>query len=100
MVPDFVRIMVANRLATSAGDWVQQMAESATGTYSSQWLVVDYNKFSPGSDLQQGTFYVLEQAPGISHYEDMSQRLQQDGYWASFDRAFFDDVRAKTGDAA
>jgi len=98
-VPDFVRIMASNRLATTAEDWVQQMVDSATGTYSSQWLVVDYKQFSPGNDLQKGTFLVLEQAPGVSHYEDMSEWLQQKGYWASFDRAFFDEVRARTGDA-
>eukprot|EP00932_Pfiesteria_piscicida_P012554 SRR837773.23946.p1 GENE.SRR837773.23946~~SRR837773.23946.p1 ORF type:complete len:231 (+),score=46.32 SRR837773.23946:105-695(+) len=76
------------------------MADSATGTYSSQWLVVDYKKFSGGGDLLPGTFYVLEQAPGVSHFEDMTPRLQSEGYWASFDRAFFDDVRARTGDDA
>lgn len=97
-VPDFLRIMAANRLSSSAEDWVQSMANSATSTYSSQWMVVDYKKFSAGTDLQDGTFFVLEQAPGVSHFEDMSSRLQRDGYWASFDRAYFDDVRAHTGD--
>mmetsp|Transcript_16983 Transcript_16983/g.59396 ORF Transcript_16983/g.59396 Transcript_16983/m.59396 type:complete len:634 (+) Transcript_16983:61-1962(+) len=97
--PDFIRIMAANRLASNGEEWVQNMADSATGTYSSQWMVVDYNKFS-GGELLPGTFYVLEQAPGISHFEDMSQWLQKEGYWASFDRAFFDDVRKRTGDSA
>lgn len=98
-VPDFIRIMVANRLSRSADEWVHAMTDSATGTYSSQWLVLDYKKFSPGADLPNSTFYVLEQAPGISHFQDMTDVLQKDGYWASFDRAFFDDVRARTGDA-
>jgi len=99
-LPDFVRIMAANRVASDGESWVRSMSETATGTYSSQWMVVDYNKFSPGNDLPPGTFHVLEQAPGASHYEDMSGRLQEKGYWASFDRAFFDEIRASTGDDA
>jgi len=99
-LPDFLRIMAANRVASSGREWVDSMVGSATGTYSSQWLVVDYTRFSPGSSLPEGTFHVLEQAPGISHFEDMSAHLQREGYWASYDRAYFDDVRAATGDDA
>jgi hypothetical protein len=97
-VPDFIRIMAANRLSSDAGEWVRNMADSATGTYSSQWMVLDYKKFKQGEELPDGAFYVLEQAPATSHYEDMSGWLREKRYWASFDRAFFDDVRATTGD--
>merc|ERR1719201_311218 len=44
-VPDFMRIMLSNRLAKTGKDWVDWMKKSATGTYSSQWMVVDYNQF-------------------------------------------------------
>jgi len=99
-VPDFIRIMAANRLSSTSEDWVRSMVDSATGTYSSQWMVMDYKKFTPGQELPDGSFYVLEQAPGTSHYEDMSGNLRDKRYWASFDRAYFDDVRATTGDDA
>lgn len=99
-MPDFVRIMAANRLSSSAEEWVRSMADSATGTYSSQWMVLDYKKFKQGEELPDGAFYVLEQAPATSHYEDMSGWLREKKYWASYDRAFFDDVRATTGDDA
>jgi hypothetical protein len=97
-VPDFIRIMAANRMSKSAEDWVENMDSSATGTYSSQWLVVDYKKFKQGQDLEPGTFYVLEQAPGSSHFEDQSSVLQGKRYWADFDRAYYDVTRAATGD--
>jgi hypothetical protein len=99
-VPDFMRIMAANRMSANAEDWVRNMQDSATGTYSSQWMVMDYKKFTPGQELPDGAFYVFEQAPGASHYEDMSGHLREKRYWASFDRAYFDDVRASTGDNA
>lgn len=97
-VPDFLRIMAANRVASTGHDWVQSMSDSATGTYSSQWMVVDYKKFKKGQALEDGTFHVLEQAPGVNHIQDMSSHLQDKRYWASYDRAYFDDTRAATGD--
>jgi len=96
-LPDFMRIMLANRLAASGQDWVNLMTKSATGTYSSQWMVVDYKQFKPGQKLTNGTLMVLEQIPGLSHSEDMSQHLQASGYWASENRAWFKDVRDKSG---
>jgi len=99
-VPDFMRIMAANRLSSTSEEWVRSMQDSATGTYSSQWMVMDYKKFTPGQELPDGSFYVFEQAPGASHYEDMSGRLREKHYWSSFDRAYFDDVRESTGDNA
>lgn len=99
-IPDFIRIMAANRLSSTAEDWVRNMVDSATGTYSSQWMVMDYKKFQAGQELPDGAFYVLEQVPATSHYEDMSGRLRDQHFWASYDRAYFDDVRATTGDDA
>lgn len=96
--PDFLRIMASNRVATNGQEWTQSMSDSATGTYSSQWMVVDYKKFKRGQDLESGTFHVLEQSPGVNHAEDMSSWLQQKRYWSSYDRAYFDDTRAATGD--
>jgi hypothetical protein len=96
-VPDFMRIMMASKLARTGDEWVKLMKRSATGTYSSQWMVVDYNKFSPGKPVQDGTLMVLEQIPGISHSQDMSSRLQKDFFWASENRAFYKDVRDSVG---
>lgn len=97
MVPDFMRIMLANRLAKTSHEWADLMRRSATGTYSSQWMVVDYKLFEPGSPLKNGTLVVLEQVPGMSHEEDMSQRLQAHGYWSSENRPWYKEVRDSIG---
>merc|ERR1719258_866775 len=76
-MPDYMRIMLSNRLARTGEQWVNYMKESATGTYNSQWMVVDYNKFQKGEKLKDGTFWVLEQAPGVSVSKDMTQLLQK-----------------------
>lgn len=97
-VPDFMRIMIASRLATTGQEWAGLMDKHATGTYNSQWMVVDYNLFEAGSELKNGTLWVLEQAPGVNHMQDMTSILQRTGFWASENRAFFDDVRAASGE--
>merc|ERR1719321_1554682 len=88
-VPDYMRIMISNRLSKTGEEWVDYMKKSATGTYSSQWMVVDYKLFKPGENLQKGTFWVLEQVPGLQHVEDMTETLQKTGFWASENRGRF-----------
>jgi hypothetical protein len=97
LIPDFMRIMLSNRLAKTGQDWVNLMKKSSTGTYSSQWMVVDYNKFKPGKPLENGTLFVIEQVPGISHIQDATAHLQKEGYWGSENRAWFKDVRDSIG---
>jgi hypothetical protein len=96
-VPDFMRIMISNRLAKTGKDWVDWMKKSATGTYCSQWMVVDYNQFEPGKPLKNGTLFVVEQVPGLSHIQDASAHLEKHGYWGSENRAWFKDVRDEIG---
>lgn len=97
MYPDFIRVMAASWAADSGEAWVDMMKKSATGTYASQWMVVDYAQFEQGQPIKDKTLMVLEQVPGLSHGEDMSERLRKDGYWASENRAFFPDVRDVSG---
>lgn len=96
-VPDFMRIMISNRLAKTGLEWTNLMKKSATGTYSSQWMVTDYNLFRKGQPLQNGTLYVIEQIPGISHVQDVTPILQAHGFWGSENRAWFKDVRDAIG---
>jgi len=96
-VPDFMRIMISNRLAKTGKDWTDLMTKSATGTYSSQWMVVDYNKFVPGKPLVNGTLSVIEQVPGLSHTADMSMWLQTKRYWGSENRPWYKDIRDSVG---
>lgn len=97
-IPDYMRIMISNKLARTGKDWVAYMTKSATGTYNSQWMVLDYNLFAPNKPLRNGTLWVLEQAPGISVSVDESARLQSQGFWASENRADFAPIRKISGE--
>jgi hypothetical protein len=57
-------------------------------------MVVDYKLFAPGRALQPGFFSVLEQLPGLIVASDMTSKLVEQGYWASYNRPFYDEVYA------
>lgn len=99
-IPNFAHIMAVNRLATSSAHWAQLFMTVNTGTYTSQWLVVDYNQFEVGKPLPDGTFWVIEAVPGAVHAEDMTAHLRSRGYFPSFNRPYFEPIRQKSGHSA
>merc|ERR1719482_1594219 len=88
-IPNFMHVMIANRMAHTANHWTTLLDERNSGTNNAQWMVVDYNRFQPG-----------EQIPGLIHKQDMSQWLKSNGYWASYNRPYFADVRSMSGHSA
>lgn len=100
-IPNFVHIMAVNRLAKSAPHWARLIQSQNTGTYNSQWIVLDYNQFKVGSAVADGTLWVIETMPGMTEARDMSYYLRSKGYWPSMNRPFFDKTREASGhDAA
>ena len=43
-VPNYIRISVANRLAKNGKEWTELFKKNNSGTYNSQWMVIDLNK--------------------------------------------------------
>ena len=66
-----MQVFSIGRVDSSGAEWADWMQDSATGTYSSQWMVVDYNRFHPGEPLTDGLLYVVEQVPGLSHAQEL-----------------------------
>eukprot|EP01105_Mastigella_eilhardi_P013648 TRINITY_DN3107_c0_g1_i2.p2 TRINITY_DN3107_c0_g1~~TRINITY_DN3107_c0_g1_i2.p2 ORF type:complete len:220 (+),score=49.09 TRINITY_DN3107_c0_g1_i2:944-1603(+) len=87
-----MRSLVATYLATTSHEWVDTFAKYNSGTYNCQWMLFDMKKFKPGSALQPDTFWVLEQVPGYVHAADMTQVLNDQGYWASYNIPYFEDI--------
>lgn len=86
-VLEWVRNMVANRLAGDAPTWASVFSQYNSGTYNNMWHVVDYNKFVPGQPLADDVFWVLEQLPGpYIAASDHTQVLRNELYWASYNR--------------
>ena len=87
-VPNYIRIFISNYLARNPKEWCEIFKEHNSGTYSSQWMIVDY---------KSGSFFVLEQMPGNIIYEDKSNYLLYHGSWMSFNRPYFKEMSKLSG---
>ncbi len=96
----WARVVTANEMATTGADWANRFSEFASGTYIDQWMVLDLNKFKPNTTPQKGFFTVLEEMPGRIHWEDQTQHLIDNTYWASYNNPFYKDIRDMTGQTA
>mmetsp|Transcript_36369 Transcript_36369/g.104540 ORF Transcript_36369/g.104540 Transcript_36369/m.104540 type:complete len:651 (+) Transcript_36369:99-2051(+) len=96
-IPTFMHLMATNRMARTASDWARRLMSGATGTYTSQWMVVDYNQFKPQVPLENNTFWVVEMVPGVAHAQDMTTELKEKGFFASYNRPYFPATRLASG---
>jgi len=106
-VPCWLRSVTANKLAHDAGDWTYLFSQEHSGTYNSQWMVLNIPYFESVKDLSDeeaalpdGTFWVLEEVPGAIISSDMTGHLRDHKYWASYNIAYFEETRRIAGDTA
>jgi len=88
-VPYFVRVTVANRLATTAPEWVQLFGLYNSGTYNNQWIIVDTKKFKKNQKIEKDTLWVVEQVPGYLYGTDQSEHLERERYWGSYNIPYY-----------
>ncbi|XP_077417241.1 putative phospholipase B-like 2 [Vanacampus margaritifer] len=97
-VMEWLRNIVANRLAVTAKAWAEVFSKYNSGTYNNQWMIVDYNNFTPGkTNMMQDLFVVLEQIPGQILYSDKTEELLQKGYWASYNIPYYEEIFNASG---
>jgi len=84
----WLRVMIANRMATSAPEWVTVFSKYNSGTYNNQWMALDLKLFTPGKSLQPNTLWVAEQFPGVVQSADVTTILGF-GYWPSYNVPYF-----------
>lgn len=96
-VPEGIRSMVANRVASTAKEWSELFSFFNSGTYNNEWMIVDYKQFSPGKTDMTGVLYVLEQIPGYIQYQDMTPLLLKQEYWPSYNVPYFETVFNMSG---
>ncbi|XP_069475333.1 putative phospholipase B-like 2 [Ambystoma mexicanum] len=95
---EWLRNIVANRLAKNGSEWASIFTKFNSGTYNNQWMIVDYNRFRPGvPNLDPGLLTVLEQIPGLVVSEDKTEVLSQQRYWASYNIPYFPDIFNASG---
>uniref|UniRef100_A0A8C6A5J5 Phospholipase B-like n=1 Tax=Marmota marmota marmota TaxID=9994 RepID=A0A8C6A5J5_MARMA len=84
-VLEWIRNLVANRLALDGAIWTDVFKRFNSGTYNNQWMIVDYKAFVPGQTSPGGrVLTVLEQLPGLVVVADKTSDLYDMTYWASY----------------
>jgi len=96
-VLSYMRVMVANKLATNGETWSNLFSKYHSGTYTNQWLIVDNNKFNSNGNLDKGLLTVLEEVPGLIIYNDQTDHLISKKYWPSYNYPFYPEIQEEAG---
>ena len=100
-VLSWMRVMVANTLATDGPSWSQYFSTHPSGTYTNQWQVLDMNLFQSGQTIPpENLFTIVEEIPGTIVTNDLTQTLYKQMYWASYNIPYFDEIYIKSGNKA
>jgi Phospholipase B len=99
-VPYWLRVTVANRLATSPIDWIRIYGEILKGeSYNNQWFVLDLNAFQPYQRMNSSLIYMYEEVPGYSYSADITSKLYDQTYFASYNVPYSKLIFNKSGSA-
>jgi hypothetical protein len=103
-LPKWIRVNIANRLAENNQDWINTFFKFNSGTHNNQWLIVDYKEFekyisSNYRKVPKDIIHLVEQIPILDHkyFEDVSRRLLEDTYFASYNAPYFKEVIENIG---
>ena len=86
----FVRMQVANWLAKSGQEWTEIFAMHNSGTYNNEYMIVDFNKLNGGD--QKDILWVIDQLPGMTRSEDLTDRLMGESYLPSYNTPVFPEI--------
>lgn len=97
-LPSWMRVMIANIMSTNGTDWINTVTKYPTGTYNDQYAIVDYNLFEPNKDkLQPKTVMLVELYPLSFEQMDITDIVNEKGYFPMFNVPFTDKVFEKLG---
>jgi hypothetical protein len=111
-VPVWARVQVANRLAVNASQWVDIFSLYNSGTHNNEWIVTDYNKYWQYNNSRTeedklhhnnaaaaftDVVWLLDQIPGYIESADISDLVYTQGYIASYNIPFFQNLMNITG---
>jgi hypothetical protein len=91
------RLPTVNRMSRSGDEWTGLVSKYNSGTYTNQWIVIDYKRLTPGEDVQPGLLWVAEQIPGMTQRADVTQVFSDQGFWASYNVPYFAEIYNMSG---
>jgi len=95
---EWIRNMVANRLAPDAPSWHAFYSRFNSGTYNNMNVVIDYKQVSEKNPtLPANTVVISEQVPGNIVITDVTADVNKNGYFASYNIARDSYIRKISG---
>ena len=93
----WVRVMLANRLASSGEKWIEIFKKENSGTYNNQFQVLDLNEINTkNKTINEKAFMIIEQLPDYTESADVTSYLTK-GYWPSYNIPYFKTIYEKSG---
>jgi len=96
----WVRSAVATRLSRTAEQWTVFFARWNSGTYNNQFGIVDMKMIHPANkekNLPPGTFWIIEQIPGFTQSGDLTDVLNKQAYFPSYNIPYFQNIYNMSG---
>ncbi|KAM6950993.1 phospholipase B-like 1 [Aplochiton taeniatus] len=90
------RVRLAHNLARTGEEWARVFSKYNSGTYNSQYMVLDLSRVSLGQSISDGALTVVEQIPGKVLHSDQTPALRR-GYWPSYNVPFHSDIYNLSG---
>uniref|UniRef100_A0AAV2LRY3 Phospholipase B-like n=1 Tax=Knipowitschia caucasica TaxID=637954 RepID=A0AAV2LRY3_KNICA len=90
------RVRLANALARTGPQWAQVFSKFNSGTYNSQYMVLDLGRVTLRHSIREGALTVVEQIPGKVMHSEQTQALRR-GYWPSYNIPFHAEIYNLSG---
>ena len=93
----WVRVILANRLASSGEDWLEIFKKENSGTYNNQFMVLDLTKIDmKEKDIKDKALMIIEQLPQYTESKDVTEYLRK-GYWPSYNIPYSKNIFEMSG---
>ena len=93
----WVRVIVSNRLASSAEEWTNIFQKENSGTYNNQYIILDLNLIDlKNIIIPEKSLMIIEQIPGETEINDVTNVLKE-GYWPSYNIPYSKNFYNKSG---
>lgn len=96
-LPNFLRAMIATRLATQPRSWARLYGYVSGLAGAKQWLITDYGKLKPGQLIANDTVWLVESMPRLQRAGDVSHAIREDGFFEAHGVPHFRQIREAYG---
>lgn len=90
------RVRLANLMAHNGEEWGEVYKQYNSGTYTSQFMILDLKQVELKKSLLSGALWVVEQIPGLVVSGDQTEILRA-GYWPSYNVPFYEEIYNLSG---